>query len=88
MNKVIKLPEDKLKQITEVRDKYYKIMTQLGDADIQIHNLTKIKEELLAEYTTVQGEEKVIIDEIGKTYGFGKINLKTGELIIENNSPV
>lgn len=88
MNKVIKLPEERLKKLTDIRDKYYQVMTKLGDVDIQVHNLNKIKDELLKEYNIIQEEEKVVIDEIGKTYGFGKINLKTGELNIENNSTV
>jgi len=88
MTQVIKLPEEQVKQLNSIRDKYYQVMTKLGDADIQIYNLNKIKDELLKEYNTIQEEEKGVIDGIGKKYGFGKINLKTGELIIENNSPV
>jgi len=88
MNQVIKLPEEQLKQLNDIREKYYQVMTKLGDADIQIYNLNKIKDELLNEYNIIQTEEKGVIDAIGKKHGFGKINLKTGELIIENNSPV
>lgn len=88
MNQVIKLSEEQLKQLNDIRDKYYQVMTKLGDVDIQIYNLNKIKDELFKEYNIIQNEEKDVIDTIGKKYGYGKINLKTGELIIEKNSPV
>lgn len=88
MTQVIKLSEEQLKQLNDIREKYYEVMTKLGDVDIQTYNLNKIKDELLKEYNTIQEEERIVIDTIGKKYGFGKINLKTGELIIENNSTV
>lgn len=88
MNKVIKLQPEQIKKLMDIREKYYTLMAKLGDIDIQIYNLNKIKDELFNEYTDVQQEEKKIIDEIGKQYGYGKINLNTGELNIENNSTI
>lgn len=88
MTQVTKIPDDKIAQLTSLRDKYFELMTKIGDVDIQIYNLNTIKDELFNEYKKVQQEEKIVIDEIGKKYGFGKINLKTGEIIIEKNSSV
>ena len=88
MNQITKIPDEKIKQLTGLRDKYFELMTKIGDADIQIYNLNTIKDELFNEYKKIQQEEKVVIDDIGKKYGFGKINLKTGEIIIEKNSSI
>lgn len=86
MSNVVKLPDNILKELKELGNIYLDIMSKVGDAEIQINNLNKIKNDLLLQYNENRKKEDELINSIGTKYGYGKINLKTGEINIENTS--
>jgi len=85
MSNVIKLPENVLNELKNLGNNYIDIMSKIGDIEIQINNLNNIKTNLLKEYDETRKKEDALINDIGTKYGYGKINLKTGEINIENN---
>jgi hypothetical protein len=43
---------------------------------------------LLEQYKKLKSDEKVMIEEVGKLYGYGKLNLEKGELTINIDETV
>lgn len=83
---VIKLPKEIVETLNDIKSKYYLLVAKLGDVEIQLNNFNELKSNLLNEYKELQSNEKNIIEEIGKKFGYGKINIDTGELIIAQKS--
>lgn len=82
MEKVIKLPENIIKEITDLQTDFLKVINQLGDIEISFVNLQTKKDELIKQFKTLKENETILIEKIGKEHGLGKLNLKTGELTI------
>jgi len=85
-NKVIKLPDEQVKQVKDFQEKMVILMNKLGDIQIQRHNLDLIHSDLIKEYETFKLEERGLIKQIEEKYGIGRLDMKTGQLtIFENN---
>ncbi|GJQ43840.1 MAG: hypothetical protein JETCAE03_33380 [Ignavibacteriaceae bacterium] len=82
MEKVIKLPENIIKEITDLQTDFLKVINQLGDIEVSFVNLQSKKDELIKQFKTLKENETILIEKIGKEHGLGKLNLKTGELTI------
>ena len=82
MAKVIKLPEEQVNKIRTFQEKMIKLMSKLGDIEVQRHNLDLLHAELIAEYDITKLEEKDLITALNTDYGAGKLNMKTGELTL------
>jgi tRNA uridine 5-carbamoylmethylation protein Kti12 len=82
MEKVIKISQETLQNIKNLQQQYIHTVHQIGDIEIGIKNLQEAKETALNQYKKLKNDEKNIIDEIGKNYGYGKLDLERGELTI------
>jgi len=82
MEKVVKLPQDTLQNIKNLQQQYIQAIHQIGEIEVGVKNLQEAKENLLNQYKKLKIDEKNIIDEIGKQYGYGKLDLEKGELTI------
>ena len=80
------LPEE----ITELKDyssSYSKLVNNLGELDLQIHELENKIEELKTErsysyndYESLKGKNEELTNKLINKYGEGKINLDTGKI--------
>jgi len=83
----IKVTDDEIKQIREVRNNYQQIMLQLGQVELQINDLQAAvrevegaKQQLLGKYDEIKKDEREKMQELNKTYGPGNLNIETGIL--------
>lgn len=86
MEKVIKIPQEILDKIADLQREFVKVINQIGDIEIGIFNLNKAKVDLMEKYSTMRTAEKDIIENIGTQFGYGKLNLEKGELIVEEKT--
>lgn len=89
---VIKLQEEEIKKFKDLRNSYNDMIIQIGQFELQIHDLTKAlksveeqKEKLKEKYEQSKSLERQYINDLYKKYGEGELNLDKGEIIkIEN----
>ena len=75
----MKIREELLQQVKQIRTSAIQITTTLGDLVIDENNIKLQKEELLKNYSELIVSEKNLIDTINKEYGEGNLDLETGE---------
>jgi hypothetical protein len=75
----MKIREELLQQVKQIRTSAIQITTTLGDLVIDENNIKLQKEELLKNYSQLIVSEKNLIDTINKEYGEGNLDLATGE---------
>ena len=75
----MKIREELLQQVKQIRTSAIQITTTLGDLVIDENNIKLQKEELLKNYSELIVSEKNLIDTINKEYGIGNLDLTTGE---------
>jgi hypothetical protein len=75
----MKIREELLQQVKQIRTSAIQITTTLGDLVIDENNIKLQKEELLKNYSELIVSEKNLIDTINKEYGEGNLDLATGE---------
>ena len=75
----MKIREELLQQVKQIRTSAIQIKTTLGDLVIDENNIKLQKEELLKNYSELIVSEKNLIDTINKEYGEGNLDLATGE---------
>ena len=76
-----KLTQEEIQQVTELRNEYGQLVTELGTVEIQITNLSKLKEEIFLKFKEYQTKEQKIENELEEKYGSGQISIETGEVI-------
>lgn len=81
----IKLTEQELQQIQDLRTKYANITAQLGQLKVeqilvnkQLSRLNELESQFTKEYEQVQSEEDQFAKVITEKYGIGDVNLETG----------
>jgi hypothetical protein len=81
----IKVSEEEVKKIKEVRNSYQEIIFQVGQVELQItdvnealQNLVEAKDKLLEKYNATKQTERTHLDELNKKYGMGSLNVDTG----------
>lgn len=79
MSKTIKLTQEELKQLTEVKEKRNQIIHNLGQVDIQRAMLEGQRSLILENLTNLQEEESKVGKELQEKYGDGNIDMETGE---------
>lgn len=84
MSKTIKLTQEELKQLTEVKEKRDQIVYNLGQVDIQRAMLEGQRSSILENLTNLQEEENKVGKELQEKYGNGNINIETGEFTSED----
>ena len=84
MSKTIKLTQEELKQLTEVKEKRDQIVYNLGQVDIQRAMLEGQRSSILENLAKLQEEETKVGKELQEKYGNGNINIETGEFTSED----
>jgi len=81
----IKLTDQEIQQIQDLRTKYANITAQLGQLKIeqilinkQLSRLNDLEDQFTKEYEQVQSEEEQFAKVITEKYGIGDVNLETG----------
>jgi hypothetical protein len=84
----IKLTDQEIQQILDLRTKYANIAAQLGQLKIEqilvnkeLNRLTDLENQFTKEYNQIQLEEEQFANVITEKYGTGDINLDTGFFI-------
>jgi hypothetical protein len=80
------LTEEELKSLKEIQEMYNKIISDLGQIDLQIDSLEKVignlaeqKKMTLLNYGILQQQEKTLGKTLSDKYGDGTIDPTTGE---------
>jgi hypothetical protein len=81
----IKLKDEELNGLQQLREKYATAMAQFGQLKIEkivvkkeLDRLSKIEEELELAYSNIQQEEETLVKAIETSYGEGDVDLDTG----------
>lgn len=75
----MKIKEELLQEIKDIRKSAIEITGTLGDLAIDENNIKLEREELLKNYSDLIVKEKNLLDTINKEYGIGNLDLTTGE---------
>ena len=74
------LTQEELQQIQQVRKQMVETASALGEVSYQEILVNLEKERLTEIVKTLRESERKLLDEFGKKYGDGVINLETGEI--------
>lgn len=75
----IKLTEDEIKDLTEVRTNFQKTTLIIGETEIGIINLKSRKEDLIAALRKLDEKQSELAKKLEDKYGKGSISLDTNE---------
>lgn len=82
---VIKVAEEEVKKIKELRQSYQELIVQVGQVELQmndlndaLNNLSEAKLKLMIKYAEIKETEKTQLEELNKKYGVGSLNVDTG----------
>ena len=75
----IKLTEDEIKDLTEVRTNFQKTTLIIGETEIGIINLKGRKEDLIAALRKLDEKQSELAKKLEDKYGKGSISLYTNE---------
>jgi len=75
----IKLTEDEIKDLTEVRTDFQKTTLIIGETEIGIMNLKGRKEDLIATLRKLDEKQSELAKKLEDKYGKGSISLDTNE---------
>ena len=75
----IKLTEDEIKDLTEVRTNFQKTTLIIGETEIGIINLKSRKEDLIATLRKLDEKQSELAKKLEDKYGKGSISLDTNE---------
>jgi len=81
----IKVSEEEVKKIKELRGSYQDLIIQVGQVELQMNDLSgalkslsEAKEKLMTKYNEIKQTERTQLDELNKKYGVGTLNVDTG----------
>lgn len=75
----IKLTEDEIKDLTDVRTDFQKTTLIIGETEIGIMNLKNRKEDLIAALRKLDEKQSELAKKLEDKYGKGSISLDTNE---------
>tara|TARA_R110002051_G_scaffold134966_1_gene207935 strand:- start:15 stop:275 length:261 start_codon:yes stop_codon:yes gene_type:complete len=75
----IKLTEDEIKDLTDVRTNFQKTTLIIGETEIGIINLKGRKEDLIASLRKLDEKQSELAKKLEDKYGKGSISLDTNE---------
>ena len=75
----VKLTEDEMKELTDIRTDYQNITSVIGDIEVNIESLKSRKEELMNKVKKLSEKQNDINRKLENKYGKGNISLDTGE---------
>ena len=86
-----KFTEKEIKSITEIRDGNARIITELGQVELQIllvneelEKFQEAKSALHIQFKNLQTEEINLVSTLNEKYGKGTVDVNTGEFVPEN----
>tara|TARA_R110000851_G_scaffold112323_4_gene236416 strand:- start:1732 stop:2007 length:276 start_codon:yes stop_codon:yes gene_type:complete len=91
MSNAIKFTEEELEKITKLRDASQAKIVEFGQLKLERlltnQRLTRIDDLDIAaeeEYTALQDQELVLVDELKEKYGVGTVDIQSGEFVPAN----
>ncbi len=75
----IKLTEDEIKELTDIRNNFSNLTLMIGETVIGVANLENRKQELLSGLAKITEKQNDISKKLEDKYGEGNISLETGE---------
>ena len=86
-----KFTEEELKSITDIRDGNSRIISDLGQVELQVFMVTEelekleeMKSKLQIQFKNLQVQESELINQLNEKYGIGTVDINTGEFVPEN----
>ena len=90
-NPEVVVPEEEVKQIKTLQEKYQTLALQLGQASLQRSQLTKEldniesnEQKLLVTYDEARESEQEIIKKMTEKYGIGNLDVESGKFTPQN----
>lgn len=77
----VTLQQVELEQLRKTHDDLNKIIGELGEIEIQRHDLTLAKNQILGDLAKLKQQQETLGKELNIKYGKGTINLESGEFI-------
>ena len=91
MAQTTKFTDEELKSITDVRDGNSRIISELGQVELQVFMITEeleklqeIKSALQMQFKNLQVQESELVNTLNEKYGVGTVDISTGEFVPEN----
>ena len=85
MSEPIKLQQEEITKITEIRKNYFNIQNAIGQIHLtklnlenQLDGMGKQEEQVLEEYKKTQTAEQEFVASLQKTYGLGTLDIRSG----------
>ena len=85
-----KFTEEELNSITEIRDGNSRIISELGQVELQsflindqLKELNELKSTLQIQFKNLQAKESELIGQLNEKYGIGTVDINTGEFVPE-----
>ena len=75
----IKLTEDEIKELTDIRNNFSNLTLMIGETEIGVANLKNRKNELLNGLAKITEKQNDLSKKLEDKYGKGNISLDTGE---------
>ena len=86
-----KFTEEELESITEIQNGNSRIISELGQVELQLflvneelEKLDKMKSALQIQFKNLQVEESELVSSLNEKYGIGTVDINTGEFVPEN----
>ena len=86
-----KFTEEELKNITDIRNGNSRIISELGQVELQLflvneelEKLQEMKSTLQVQFKNLQVEEAELVGSLNEKYGIGTVDINTGEFVPEN----
>ena len=75
----IKLTEDEVKELTEIRNNFSNVTLMIGETEIGITNLTNRKKDLISNLRKLDEKQGDLSRKLEDKYGKGSVSLETNE---------
>tara|TARA_R100001443_G_scaffold74900_1_gene82492 strand:+ start:1028 stop:1306 length:279 start_codon:yes stop_codon:yes gene_type:complete len=91
MSETQKFTTEELKRITDLRNAHAQKINEFGQIELELlltsqrmDTLQETKEDLRAQYISLQEQEKELVADFNKKYGQGTVDLESGEFVPKN----
>lgn len=82
-----KLSEQELQELKSIQETYNNLLLQLGDYSVRIRDHKKVIEQIeeeknisIGKIDSVRKQDEELTKRLSDKYGYGKINIETGEI--------
>ena len=75
----IKLTEDEVKELTEIRNNFSNVTLMIGETEVGLTNLNARKEELINTLKKLDEKQGDLSKKLENKYGKGSVSLETNE---------